>query len=164
MSKQGYFDPKTQSSVPLAVIGQAHIDEQGRRFVYGRANGAHTAGRFSIMAEDGTYDFTPMTTTLVTDGGSVGSNWALLGVPDINLTDDYYAWFWIGYGTYECVIENSFAAADVIYTTANAGIPGTNSTSHILDGFKTIDAGATSTRVTCWAAGRLTAGLTACAD
>jgi len=113
------------------------------------------------MATDASYDFTPNTTTLT---GTPGSHWKLLGVPDVDMTDNYYGWFWIGYGTYECVIENSFAAADIIYTTANAGLPGTNSSSFILDGFKTIDAGVTTTRVTCWAAGRLTAGLIACAD
>jgi len=162
MSKQNIgFDSKVQSEVPLAVIGQVHIDEQGRRFLYGRANGTLTAGRMHHMATDASYDFTPNTTTLT---GTPGSHWKLLGVPDVDMTDNYYGWFWIGYGTYECVIENSFAAADIIYTTANAGLPGTNSSSFILDGFKTIDAGVTTTRVTCWAAGRLTAGLIACAD
>jgi hypothetical protein len=162
MSKQTVaFDPKIQSIVPLAPIGQVHIDEFGRRFLYGRADGALTAGRMHHMATDASYDFTPNTTTLT---GTPGTHWKLLGVPDIDMTDNYYGWFWIGYGTFECVIENNFAAADVIYTTASAGLPGTNSSSHILDGFKTIDAGVTSTRVTCWAAGRLSAGVSMCSD
>ena len=154
-------DIDTQSSVPLFEVGELYKDEYGREFVYGRANGALTAGHMCDMATDGTYDFTATTTARC---GTPGTNWKLLGVPNIDMTDNYYGWFWVGFGTFECVIENSFAAADVIYTTANAGIPGTDSSSHQLDGFKTIDAGVTATRVTCWAAGRLTAGVAECAD
>jgi hypothetical protein len=161
MSKQGYLDLTSQSSVPLSILGQVLVDEQGRRYIYAIANGTLTAGRFCIMSTDETYDMTPMTTALV---GTPGTHWKLLGVPNINMTDNYYGWFWVGFGTFECVVENGWAAGDVLYTTANAGLPGTNSSSHILDGFKTIDAGVTSTRVTCFCANRLTAGVSMCSD
>jgi hypothetical protein len=162
MSKQGYFDPNTISSTPLAVLGQLHIDEQGRQWIYGQDSGSGTtAGYFNDMTTDGNYDFTSTTTARV---GTPGSNWKLLGVPNVNVTASYYAWYWVGYGTFECVLANGYSAADVVYTTATGGTAGSNSSSHILDGFKNIDAGVTSTRVTCWAAGRLTAGLTGCAD
>lgn len=154
-------DISSESATMLCDLGTIHEDEFGRKFIYGRANGALTAGHMCDMTTDGTYDFTATTTTRC---GTPGTNWKLLGVPNIGMTDNYYGWFWIGYGEFECVIENSFAAADVIYTTANAGIPGTDSASFQLDGFKTIDAGVTATRVTCYAAGRLTAGVAEAAD
>ena len=149
-----------QSSTPLFKPGDVYTDSKGRQFIYGSYNGTTTAGRFSIQTEE-TYDFTPMTTTLC---GTPGTHWKNLGVACCDGTDNYYGWFWIGYGEFECIIEDKFAAADVIYTTANAGIPGTNSSSMILDGFKTLDKGVTAKRVTCIASGRLTAGLIAAHD
>ena len=154
-------DILSQSSTPLFPLGQEYIDEQGRRFIYGQADGAQTAGRWAIQSVDGKFDMTPMTTALV---GTPGSNWKHGAVACLDMTDNYYGWFWIGFGTFEAIIENSFAAADVIYTTANAGIPGTNSSSHIIDGVKSVDAGVTATRVTVFAAGRITYGMTACHD
>ena len=154
-------DLLTESSTPLFPVGQVYIDEYGRQFLYGKAKGALTAGRWNLQATDGTYDMEPVTTTLV---ATPGSNWFFGSVACHDMTDDYYGWFWIGFGTFEAIIENNYAAGDVIYTTANAGIPGTNSSSATLDGVKTIDAGATSTRVTVFAAGRITYGLTAVMD
>lgn len=145
-------------TTPQFNLGTVHIDEQGRHFMYGKYNGAHTAGRWSIMPVDETYDFVPMTTALV---GTAGSDWKPGGVACCDGADNSYGWFWIGYGFFEAIVENSYAANDVIYTTANAGIPGTNSSSHILDGVITVDAGVTGTRVTVYAAGRITYGLTA---
>lgn len=153
-------DLTVQSVTPLAKPGTIYEDSKGRKYIYGSYNGTHTAGRFSIQTEE-TYDFTPMTTALV---GTPGIHWKNLGVACCAGTDNYYGWFWIGYGEFECVMENSFAAGDVVYTTATAGIPGTDSSSFQLDGFKSLDAGVTSTRVTCVAAGRLTAGVAEAAD
>lgn len=165
MSKQNVaFDPKVQSSVPLAQLGHVHIDEQGRHWIYGISNGGTSAGYMCDMTTDDTYDFTSTTTTRC---GTPGTHWKFLGVPDIDMTDNYYGWYWIGWGTFECIIENAYsssAAADTVYTTGNAGIPGTNSSSHIIDGFKTVEAGVTATRITCWAARRLTAGICAAHD
>lgn len=152
---------RTTAQGPQHPLGQVITDEQGRRYMYCLANGATTAGRFSWIPTDATYDAAPMTTTLV---GTPGTHWKQLGVACATIADNGYGWFWIGPGFFECIIEDSFAAADVIYTTANAGIPGTNSSSHILDGFKTIDAGATGTRVTCYCSGNLTAGVSMCSD
>jgi len=155
------FDPSTQSATPLFPLGSVTFDEQGRRWIYGRANGALTAGYWCDMTTDGTYDFTHTTTTRC---GTPGTNWKLLGIPHIAYTDNYYGWFFTGFGTFEAVIENNYAAGDVLYTTANAGLPGTDSSSFQIDGVKTIDAGVTATRVTIWAAGILTAGVAEAAD
>ena len=150
-----FFAPTLQHATPQTALGSYHIDELGKHYQYGQYSGTHTAGRFSILTQE-TFVFTPMTTALV---GTPGTNWKNLGVACRSGTASYYGWFWIGFGEFECIIENAFAAADVVYTTANAGIPGTNSSSAVLDAFKSIDAGVTSTRVTCMAAGRLTAGF-----
>lgn len=149
-----------QHSTPQLAVGTVHRDQYGRRFTYGQFNGAHTAGRWSIKTSE-TFDMTPMTTTLC---GTPGTNWKELGIACCDGTDNYYGWFFTGFGEFEAIIENGYAAADVLYTTANAGIPGTNSSSFIIDGVKTIDAGVTGTRVTIVASGALTAGLTAAHD
>lgn len=162
MSKQSVGLKLTEQSLqPVAEVGEVYIDKYGRQFQYCRANGDNTAGRWAIIATDGTYDATPMTTTLV---GTPGTDWKLGGVACCDITDNYYGWFWIGYGEYEAIIENGFSAAEVLYSTANAGIPGSNSSSVIIDGVMSIDAGVTATRVTVRAAGRITYGLTACND
>lgn len=155
------FDPDANDSSPKFELGTIHEDEQGRQYVYAQAHATTTAGYFYILPDAGTYHVVALTTSAT---GTPGTNWKNICVACAAITTDYYGWFWIGPGFFECVIEDSFAAADVIYTTANAGLPGTNSSSHILDGFKTIDAGASATRVTCFAAGRLTAGKIACHD
>jgi len=150
-----------QSSTPLFPLGSVYKDALGCTYVYAQAHAAAEAGSFLILPNAGTYHAIDMTTS---DVGTPGTNWKALGVACCDLTADYYGWLWTGNGYFECIIENNFAAADVIYTTATGGIPGTNSSSHILDGFKTIDAGVTETRVTCFAVGRLTAGMIACCD
>ena len=144
-----------QTVTPVAKLGQAHRDEYGRLYLYGQANGALTAGRWNIITNE-TFDMTPMTTALC---GTPGTNFKRLSIANMDMTDNYYGWFFAGFGEFEAIIENGFAATDVLYTTANAGIPGTNSSSFVLDGVKTIDAGVTGTRVTIFAAGLLTAGV-----
>lgn len=162
MSKQNVaFDPEIQSVTPLHEVGEVHIDKYGRQWIYGRANGAITAGYWCDQALDGTYDMTHTTTARC---GTPGTDLALLAVANIAMTDNYYGWFWIGFGTFEAVLENSYAAGSQIYTTSNAGIPGTNSSSFVLDGVRSVDAGVTATRVTVWAAGRLVAGVVEAAD
>jgi hypothetical protein len=154
-------DLLVQSSTPLFKLGTLYHDEYGRQFTYGIANSTVTAGYWCDMTTDGTYDFTHTTTTRC---GTPGTHWKLLGVACMDFTNNYYGWYWTGYGTFEAVIENNFAAGDVLYTTGNAGLPGTDSSSFQIDGVKTIDAGVTATRVTVWAAGRLTAGVAEAAD
>lgn len=160
MGAQGIVKLDVSSTTPQARLGQIYIDDLGRQFIYGRANGAVTVGQWHVQTEE-TFDMTPMTTALV---GTPGTNWKNLGVATVTAADNAYLWFWIGYGAYECIIENGHAAGDVLYTTINAGIPGPNSSSATIDGVKTLDAGVTSTRVTVVAAGRLTAGMTQAHD
>lgn len=150
------FDPSLQTSVPLFNVGTQHTDELGRKYRYARANGNLTAGKTAQFTKDGTWDAVAMTTT------TLDSKRQRLGVPDINVTDDYYAWFWIGWGDFECIIENSTAAGSVLTSTGTAGVPGAGGTN--IDGFENIDAGVTDTRVTCTAYGELTAGVTAAYD
>lgn len=163
MSKQGYFDPNTQTATPEAVLGQVHIDEYGRRWIYGRDSGSGTtAGYVNYMTTAGSYTFASATVATV---GTAGSDWKFLGVPNINVTASYYTWYWIGYGTFEVVVINGVTAADKLYIGDTAGQVGATDTGHQpMDGVKLIDTGVTNTRVTIWAANRLTAGMIACAD
>ena len=131
-----------QSATPLAQLGDEYVDSQGRHFVYGQSNGAQSAGGWASYVV-GAWDMTPLVTA-----GTEATNWYTIAVACAAMTDNYYGWFWVGPGTFEAIIENNFAAADKIYTTANAGIPGTDSSSTILDCVKSLDAGVTATRVT----------------
>lgn len=150
------FNPAMQHSTPQHKLGAVHWDEQGRMWRYGQANGAQTAGCTAQFSKDGTWDATPMTTT------TLNSLPQRLGVPDIAMTDNYYGWFFCGFGDFECIIANGISASAVITSTATAGKPGSGGTP--LDGFENIDAGVTDTRVTCLIYGLMTAGLTAAYD
>jgi len=140
-------------------LGQKHIDQLGRVWIYGQANGAFDAGDVGQMSEDGTYDFTPMTTS------TLNSIARQLGVPDIALTDNQYAWFFIGgIGTvdFEIICANGLSANSILTSTATAGELGSGGTP--IDGARNIDAGVTNTRVTVKVFGNLTAGVTAAYD
>lgn len=160
-SQSNAVNLSANDSVAQRPVGQTYTDEMGRLFQYCKANGAITAGRWEIISTDGLYTATPATTALC---GTPGTHWKEIGVACASLTDAYFGWFWRGYGAYTAIIENGFAATDVLYTTANAGIPGTNSSSFVFDGVKTIAAGVTSTLVSVYAAGRITAGVTMAHD
>lgn len=151
------FDPNFQSAAPaLFRVGQVHWDELGRKWRYGQANGALTAGTTCQFSKDGTFDATPMTTT------TLNSQVQRLCAPNIDMTDNYFGWFFCGYGDFELIIANAIGANSVITSTATAGKPGSGGTP--LDGFENIDAGVTDTRVTCTVYGEFTAGLIAAYD
>lgn len=154
-------DTATQSATPLFQLGCHAIDEYGREYLYGIANGAVAAGYVAYMATDGSYDFTAADTA---GCGTPGTHWKQLGVPNVAVTDNYYAWFWIGCGFFEVVLAPTFAAADVVYTTDAAGKLGADNSSFQVEGLKSIDAAVTDTRVTVFAAGRLTVGITEASD
>jgi hypothetical protein len=157
MSKQlTATDTSIQSSTALHPIGQVGFDEFGREWMYCKSEGGATAGYLCTITTDGAYDATLVTTTTA---GTAGTHWKLLGAPDIDMTDEYYGWYWIGCGTFELVLENAFTAADVVYTTAAAGIAGADDTSFQIEGLKAIDNGVAATRVTVWAADRLHVGV-----
>lgn len=151
-----YFTPSLQHSTPQTKLGRFHWDEMGRLWVYGQANGAQTAGEVAQFSRDGLWDATPMTTT------TQNSQLWNLGVPDIAMTDNYYGWFFCGFGEFEIVVVNAVTALSPLTTTATAGEVGTGGT--LIDGLINIDAGVTSTRVTCLAFGRLTVAVTAAFD
>ena len=150
------FDPSRQDEIPKFTPGREHRDAQGRLWKYVRANGAQTAGEVSQVAKDGTYDATPMTTT------TVNSLTHDCVVPDIDVTDNYYYWGFAGEGEFEIVVVNGVTANSVLTSTGTAGEVGTGGTP--VDGLLNIDAGVTSTRVTCFAHKRLSVGVTPAYD
>lgn len=154
MSRQTLmFNPAREDAVPLFKLGTLNVDELGRHWIYGQANGAQTAGQIAQFTREGGWDGTPMTTT------TQDSKMWDCGIPDINMTDNYYGWFWVGFGEFECVVANAVTALSPLTTTGTAGVAGTGGT--LIDGFMNIDAGVTSARVTCKAFGRLTVGVIA---
>ena len=150
-------DTSTQSATALYQLGCFAFDEYGREYMYLRSEGGSTAGYINTITTDGNFDATLATTTTC---GTPGTHFKLLAVPNCDVTDEYCAWYWIGCGTYEVALEAAFTAADVVYTTAAAGVIGADSTSFQIEGLKVIDDGHATdvTRKTVWAADRLTVG------
>lgn len=149
-------DTSTESATPLFPLGQVGFDIYGREWMYCRSEGASTAGYLNTITTDGNFDATLATTTTC---GTPGTHWKLVGWPDIAVTDEYCAWFFIGGGTFEAYIEASFTAADVIYTTAVAGVIGADDTSFQVEGVKVIDSTTDAARATIWVADRATVGV-----
>lgn len=161
MSQQILVDLTDVSATPRHGVGDVYIDNKGRRYVYGSFNGTPAAGHMCHYVP-GTFDFTPTTTTL---GGTPGTNWKTVAWACALGVNNYYGWFFTGGGEFEAIVEDSFAAAELIYTTASAGIIGTNSSSFVVEGVKNVDTGATDTRVTIFAANQITTiGLVAASD
>lgn len=145
-----------QSDVAKVPLGSVTFDVYGREWMYCRANGTTAAGKFAWIATDGTFDATPATTALV---GTPGTDWKFLGAPNVAVTDNYYAWYFVGSGEFEGYIEASFTAADVVYTTDNAGIIGADNSSFQVEGVKVVDTSTTAGRYTIYAADRMTVGV-----
>jgi hypothetical protein len=157
MSKQiTAQDTETISDAPLFPLGQVAVDIYGREWQYCIANGALSAGGAAIIATDGTFDASPCDTSTA---GTPGTHWKFLGIPNVAVTDNYYAWFFIGKGEFEILLEAYHAAADVIYTTSTAPYLGNDDTSFQVEGVKSIDATTTAARATCWVADRMTVGV-----
>lgn len=159
------FNPTQQYSslniINCPNLGDRHVDPlTGKVWMFARANGNLVAGDVHQLAEDGSFDMTPMTTT------TLNSIARQLGVPEIAVTDNYYAWFFVGCiagsCNHEIVVSNGVSANSVLTSTATAGEIGSGGTP--IDGVRNIDAGVTDTRVTCIVFGMLTAGVTAAYD
>lgn len=147
-----FFDPSVQHSTPQAKMGEVNWDIYGKKWRYGKANGALAAGGVVMFARDEdpyvAWDGQPVTTTLQDT-----KMWHL-GVPDIAMTDNYFGWFFVGFGYFEILVANAVSALSPLTTTGTAGVVGTGGT--LIDGLMNVDAGVTSTRVTCIAFGELT--------
>lgn len=145
------------SATPKFTPGCFHEEPDGRLFQYLKNEGGTLAGKWVRIDE--ALDATSITTTNASDVS------ADVGIACRDMTDEYYGWYFRGYGQFEAVIANNFTAGDQLFTSANAGIPGANGGSDIgIDGATAIDAGVTNTRVTIRAAGLLTVGKAAAAD
>lgn len=145
-----------QSEVALFPVGQVGFDIYGREWMYCRAEGAITAGYLCTVTTDGAYDATIATTTTL---GTPGTHWKIVGWSDIDVTDEYHFWLFVGGGQFEAWIEASFTAADVIYSTATAGVIGADDTSFQIDGVKVVDSTTDAARATIWVAERARVGV-----
>jgi len=150
------YDTSIQSETALFPLGAHGFDTTGREWVYCRANGATSAGGTAIISTDATYDATPCDTSTA---GTAGTHWKLLGVPNIDMTNNYYGWFFVGGGEFEILLEAYHDVGDVIYTTSVAPLLGNDDTSFQVEGVKSIDATTTSARATCVVADRMTVGV-----
>lgn len=143
----GMVNTGMQHSSPQHKLGSIHIDEYGRKWRYGKASGAVAAGKVAQMTKDNTYVFSAMTTT------TLNSQKYGLGAPDIDVSDTYYAWFFIGYGVFTIIVANAVAANTALTSTGTAGVLGTGGTA--LPGVESQALGVTNTRVSVYVQGEL---------
>lgn len=146
-----------QSATQLCELGALHVGIDGEIWEYAKNEGGASAGHACII--DNNHDATKVTTTLA---GSVGQK---IGIPNIDMTDEYYGWYWRGNGDFEAILANGFTAGNQLFTSATGGVLGANGGSDCgIDGLRAIDAGVTDTRVTVHAACLMTVGVAAASD
>ena len=143
-------DLTLNTELPRFTPGALYIAEDGRFYEYAKSEGAASAGHFCIIDESGD--------AIKADNDTHTAVAYKLGVACVDMTDEYYGWYWRGNGVFEAIIGNSVSALSALTLTGTGGEPGTGGTLK-LDGVTNIDAGVTSTRVTCYAPGLMTVGV-----
>ena len=120
--------------VPTAKLGQVYVSDLGYTYRYMQADGSvtayepysYTAGTWQIDApmDLGVTPVTAGTTPLcVWDGSSTA------------LTDNYYAWVFVGPGLFTAKIDGSAATAGaIVYGHATAGLTSTTASALLLNG------------------------------
>jgi hypothetical protein len=131
MGHQNYaFDPGTQSVTQLAPLGQLHIDDDGNHFRYMQADGAVTKNLL--------YTYRP-TTWQIEEYVKLATDPATAEVmcccsSEINLTDNYYAWVFVGPGEVTLTTAGDVAADAIIYGVNGNGTVDDAATACLLDG------------------------------
>lgn len=123
-------------------LGEIHVGPDGRHWEYVQADGAIDAGAACIVSSAGQAD-----EINTTNDGTVGGK---VGIADHDFADNQFGFIFRGFGTIEALVANAVGAGTAMTTTANDGIIGTGGLA--IQGLSNVDAGVTSTRVTCYAA------------
>ena len=121
-------------SSPTANLGQLYINKNGNHYRYMQADGSvtayepysYTAGTWQI---DAPMDLTVTPTTAGTCPLCVWDGSATA------ITDNYYAWVFVGPGTFTAKIDGSAATAGaIVYGHATAGLTSTTASALLLNG------------------------------
>ena len=142
-------DETTQKFEINRVYRIEHPTYGGGAWLYGQADEAIAAGEWvHYVSADGGLTLMDSTESADQPGR--------IGVADGAIASGSYGWVWHGEGTMECIVVNAVAAATQLTTTGTAGQAGTGGDA--ITGVQNVDAGVTSTRVTCEATQLMWAG------
>lgn len=160
MSRQLYTrDITTESVVALHTLGSIGEDEAGNTYQYMQANGAKVASNlYSYHSSTGTAstswqveDIADAATTPA-DGEAVP-----LCCPQIAMTDNYYAWVFVGPGDFTGTSGDAITVDTKLYLHATAGAITDGATAGLLRGVTIPLAIGSATTTTFHAAHRIVA-------
>lgn len=119
-----------QSATPLHALGELHIDEDGNHYRYAQADGAVAANLL--------YTLRPVTwqieQPLNLDTDPASAEVMGLCASTIALTDNYYAWVFVGPGTVTLTTAGDVAADAIIYGVEADGTVDDDATACLLNG------------------------------
>lgn len=119
-----------QSDTPLFPLGALHIDASGNHYRYMQADGAVTANiLYSYIPVTWQIDAPIKLATVPQSGGVVPAC-----ASSIALTDNYYAWVFVGPGTVTLTTAGDVAAKAIIYGVNADGTVDDAQTALMLDG------------------------------
>ena len=125
--------PKDRADVvPQFTLGTRHVDDAGNVYQYVKASGA--VARYAAIRIPGDYQCAAITNS----NDNVG---LAVGVPQVALADDQYAWALIA-GRGDCMLASGLTADASLGASSTAGRLGASSTSALIDGITSV--GATS--------------------
>lgn len=137
MSKQHTaVDVTKESSVALHTPGSLHVDELGNHYRYLQANGAKVANNlYSWHPSTGTGS-TSYQVEDIADAGVTPADGELVPVccPQIAMTDNYYAWVFVGPGDCTATSGDAVAVDTKLYVHATAGAFTDGATAALLRG------------------------------
>ena len=126
-------DLTAQSVTQLFGLGELHIDELGNHYRYMQADGAVTAYNLYSYIQ-GTWQIDAPIDLGVTPATAESVPVCVWDGNATALTDDYYAWVFVGPGAFTATTAASVAADAIIYGHATAGLVDDASTALLLNG------------------------------
>jgi hypothetical protein len=123
------------STTPTHALGQLVQANSGATFMYCRASS--TISQYDCVVIDSTYKANAITSSLVTEGASIG--W-----PQVAAVADDYLWAALQGRTINIRVASSAAANAALYTTATAGVLDA-AANNLIEGVKVVTLQASTT-------------------
>lgn len=124
---------------PLFVLGQLHVDNLGNHYRYLQADGAVVAKNlYSYIANTWQVDAPIDLTVTPATGESVPA--CVFDGSSVDLTDNQYAWFFVGPGIFTTITAGDVAADAIVYGHATAGVVDDTASACLLPGVSAITA------------------------
>lgn len=121
-------------STPTAKLGQLYVDDEGNHYRYMQADGSVTAYEpYSYTA--GTWQIDAPMDLTVTPATAESKPLCVWDGSATAITDNYYAWVFVGPGLFTAKIDGSAATAGaIVYGHATAGLTSTTASALLLNG------------------------------